>query len=63
MMESVPRINRKIIQISSTSVVDSSDFETYVVYALCNDGSVWEIADCTGNGHITWNRLPDIPQA
>lgn len=30
-----------------------------VVYALCDDGTIWSLLDGVGGG---WQELPDIPQ-
>ncbi len=50
---------RKIVQITATpgdDVAGSAD----VVYALCNDGSLWELYN---EDEGKWSRLPDIPQS
>ena len=48
---------RKIIQISVTSPADE-DYP-HSVYALCNDNTIWTMAD---SDHPKWSKLPDIPQ-
>lgn len=52
---------RKIVQIVST--VSSNKW--HYVYALCDDGSVWENYRCDGDdgdGFEDWKILPNIPQ-
>ena len=46
-----PVMTRRIVQVAV------SGGETDVVYALCNDGSLWEMWD-----DHNWHRLPDVPQ-
>lgn len=59
--------NRKVIQIvcSSSSHSFHPDSKTNEVgnrcnmlYALCDDGTVWRLGPHTGK----WNRISDIPQ-
>lgn len=57
----VPR--RRIVQISASpngADADSSD----VIYALCDDGSVWRLCGHSyDNQHERrWTCMPDIPQ-
>jgi len=33
------------------------------LFALCDDGSVWEAKGETNKGHQYWERMPDIPQS
>ncbi|MBO0736562.1 MAG: hypothetical protein J2P48_08340 [Alphaproteobacteria bacterium] len=47
---------RTVIQIATT--VSSSD--VYVITALCNDGSIWELVPEAATP--AWTRLLDIPQ-
>ena len=47
---------RKIIQIAIDPAPDCS---IVVVYALCNDGTVWSRNDAPGR---EWSRMDDIPQ-
>lgn len=48
---------RKVVQIN---VIHYGD--RYInVYALCNDGSMWESHE-VDDGGVAWKRLPDIPQ-
>jgi hypothetical protein len=51
---------RKIIQISATADT-SADWG--VIYALCDDGSVWGMVCPTGSTRSTedWKKLPPIP--
>jgi hypothetical protein len=56
---------RKIVQIV---VVNHTRIPPYTaddyfqhVYALCDDGSVWQHT-LGAPGPVTWDRLPDIPQ-
>lgn len=49
-------MERKIIQIATGSL--HQDYvNSHVVYALCNDGTLWEISH-----NEKWKRLPNIPQ-
>jgi len=47
---------RKIIQISSSEI----DRDT-TIFALCEDGTVWEAYKEVGHGY-SWDKLPPIPQ-
>lgn len=50
---------RKIIQISSIFLPEGSSYDPAVhVYALCDDGGVWEHVTATDK----WTPLPAIPQ-
>lgn len=49
-------MTRKIIQICSNFVGESYVYPDSI-YALCNDGTVWELV----NGE-KWKLLPEIPQ-
>lgn len=52
--------SRKIIQIAA--VYDLND-EMDVVYALCNDGTLWAIFPGSGmRTRNNWIELPKIPQ-
>ncbi len=51
-------VRRKIVQITCHN--------NFVVFALCNDGTVWEIVlsdstPCTPSKWGTWKKLPKIP--
>jgi hypothetical protein len=50
-------MNRKIIQITTIGHADSYE----VVYALCDDGSVWRLF-VTSSGIGDWHRIQEIPQ-
>lgn len=53
-------MKRKIIQISSCRTENTYHTQAeFMVFALCNDGSVWEITNSTS---AEWSRLPQIPQ-
>lgn len=49
---------RKIIQISA---LPASDSGYAIVYALCDDGTVWE-SSVVSNRCCDWEKLPDIPK-
>lgn len=50
---------RKIIQISSCSVENTMGTQSnLIVFALCDDGTVWGSRD----GEYSWAALPSIPQ-
>lgn len=50
---------RKIIQISSCGVENTMSTQcNLLVFALCNDGTVW----ASRNGDSSWESLPAIPQ-
>lgn len=49
---------RKIIQIAATSVEDEAD----IVYALCDDGSLWWTHPHWIGEQDTWRKASDIPQ-
>lgn len=54
---------RKIIQICvapAASILNSNEQEFYTtaIFALCNDGSVWQLEPQYGK----WYKVPDIPQ-
>ena len=52
-------MTRKIIQISGDSIPSSDRNDTcFSVYALCDDGSLWEFS----GRPPAWHRLPDVPQ-
>lgn len=53
-------MNRKIVQIASTSPadVDHPSVPVTLTTALCDDGTVW----CIGDSDESWRQLPDIPQ-
>lgn len=48
---------RRIIQIAIDPSPDSGS--TSVVYALCNDGTVWSRVDIPGK---QWSQMDDVPQ-
>lgn len=50
---------RKIIQISSMGVENVYETQCdYVIIALCNDGTVWEIRNTSSE----WIQLPSLPE-
>lgn len=49
---------RKIIQITATSVEDESD----ILYALCDDGTLWWTNPMWVGGNDIWRKVRDIPQ-
>lgn len=50
--------NRKIIQITGTGVDNNAGTQCdSFLWALCDDGTVWRIADAYG-----WVAVPPIPQ-
>lgn len=49
---------RKVIQIATHY---DSDSAIYVLYALCNDGSMWINYDLLG-GELAWKKIPAIPE-
>jgi hypothetical protein len=49
---------RKIVQIAAIDWAEGGDYHSPQVFALCNDGSLWE-HDIPAR---EWHRLPDIPQ-
>jgi hypothetical protein len=51
---------RQVIQISTIRVDESLTTQCeYITTALCNDGTIWEIAN---RNYAEWTRIPDIPQ-
>lgn len=51
-------MTRKITQITVSAVPDESD----IIYALCDDGSVWALwREIDGNHRSPWERMKDIP--
>jgi len=56
---------RKIIQISTTALPeDENQYGVFCLYALCDDGTVWECVQTFGNHYseIEWVQFPEIPQ-
>jgi hypothetical protein len=53
-----PDVQRKITQIAATPPADDCPPS---IYALCDDGSVWD-GHWGQQGTFRWSRLPDIPQ-
>ena len=53
-------MTRQILQIAATSGGEFND-ETESVFALCDDGTVWEVV-LEARSTRRWSRLPDIPQ-
>ena len=51
-------MERKIIQISASASPSDHGSREHV-YALCNDGTVWQF---DAIGHYTWTDIPPIPQ-
>lgn len=51
-----PEPTLKIVQITSNRYGSESD----MIYALCNDGSIW--AMCDPMAEKKWIKLPEIPQ-
>ncbi len=49
-------MTRKIIQIAVTAIPEQSD----VIYALCDDGSVWSL--WLGSDPHEWYRMKDVPE-
>lgn len=49
---------RKIIQITATSVEDEAD----ILYALCDDGTLWWTHPMWVGEKDTWIKVRDIPQ-
>ena len=64
MLEYAPRkvseISRKIIQITATAVDDIAEAD--ILYALCDDGTVWWTRPLWAGEHDTWRKIHDIPQ-
>lgn len=55
---------RRIIQISGTEAGAANGYSRYL-FALCDDGTVWQIDACNffnGEPTIVWKLLPPIPQ-
>jgi hypothetical protein len=53
-------MKRKIIQVCGDSIPGSEqNAQCFTLYALCDDGTVWEYGGATS---FNWNRLPMIPQ-
>ena len=46
---------RRVVQITATSAEDAA----VVIYALCNDGTLWAIVN---DRNPQWSQLPPIPQ-
>ena len=54
-------MKRKIIQVSCSGVDNVSSTQcSFIVIALCNDGTVWQMDNNTNSPF--WFKLPDIPQ-
>ena len=54
-------MERKIIQICCSGVENTSSTQcSFIVVALCDDGTVWQNEDNTADRH--WCKLEDIPQ-
>ncbi len=52
---------RRIVQIATAGVENTRSTQcNHITTALCDDGTVWELADNTDNPQ--WRRLPEIPQ-
>lgn len=54
-------MERKVIQITS-----APDESIEIIYALCDDGSMWRLITLFKQGRgdeEVWRRVPDIPQA
>jgi hypothetical protein len=51
---------RKIIQIAASQTESGDDIITYSLYALCDDGTVWDYRWEGMNSH--WMKMADIPQ-
>ena len=52
--------DRKIVQIAAAGHENVSTTQSNLtLFALCNDGTVWDI----NNQQATWRQLPPIPQA
>lgn len=50
---------RRIIQITAAGHENVSTTQcNLTLFALCNDGTVWEMQ----NGRSNWMRVPDIPE-
>ena len=53
---------RRIVQIAGSSGTDSyGDIESRV-FALCDDGTVWQSWYSYDMHATLWSRMPDIPQ-
>ena len=53
---------REIVQLAACSAPETEQSHyTEVLFALCNDGTVWATGHWSGDSH-EWKRLPDIPQ-
>ncbi len=48
---------RKIVQLATCAAENG-----HSLYALCNDGSVWEYEWLPAEDEPRWKRLADIPQ-
>lgn len=55
LIEPPPPVRRQVVQIAAAAGQNVD-----VLYALCDDGSVWAIASL--KTEVPWRRLPDIPQ-
>ena len=53
--------NRRIVQISS-SFVPANDERFIAVYALCEDGTVWQTERYVKGHWLGWEQLSAIPQ-
>ena len=56
---------RKAIQIATTCIPlhEGLHSEVHSVLALCDDGSIWELATpCRPTGRERWLQLPSLPQ-
>jgi len=54
-------MERKPIQISAAGVENTSSTQcNLVLFALCDDGTIWELRDNTANP--AWHKLPAVPQ-
>jgi len=52
-------MKRKTIQIAIAGVENTASTQcNYITVALCDDGTIWEMA----NRRNEWQQLPEIPQ-
>ena len=51
-------MKRQVIQIAATATDDAA---ADMLYALCDDGTMWELY-LGGNKGLQWKEIPDVPQ-
>ena len=56
-------MKRKIIQISCSGVDNVSSTQcSFIIIALCDDNTIWELDNNTSPRMPKWIKLPDIPE-